>query len=498
MSLRVLFFCSFCFFSFGLEGKTYFQMSDECLKAQEFIFSLKFDEADKVLKEEALKSPDNIAVPWLSESVIFLKIFISEDKDLYAKLTPEWNKLIENTKKTNFNNAWYRFILSDMHLHKGLISLKFNETVSAGSNLKSSYKYLKENKKMFSTFLPDNKNYGLLSCAFSSVPAKYQWLVKIMGFTGDMNAGLKEIETYLNSFQTSKEHQWMKVEAAFIYGMVQHHLNKNAGAAWKMIEPYTKNYKSNLLLNYMRATMAGYAGRNDEMIEILSQRPAYTPNYPFYFMDYLLGLAKMRRLDNDADIYFKIFTVKYKGRNYVKSAYRYLSWITLIKNDRTTAATYYSLCRKNGAAIIEEDKQAEKEAVENTLWPVDLVKARLLFDGKYFDKSMAILNTVSESSLANIRFKLEYNYRKAKIYDEKSEYTTAISLYQQVIEAGKDQTYYYAAYSALQLAFIYEKLGKKDMALKYFKKARDDFDKNEEYRNSIEQKAKAGIKRLDK
>lgn len=473
-------------------------MNEECLKAQSLIYGLKFDEAEKILHNEAIVNHENIAVNWLSESIIFLKIFISEDKDLYTLNEKHWNTLIEKTRKVDFNNAWYRFVLSDMYIHKGLIKLKFNETFSAGSDLKTAYKYLKENRKMFPSFLPDNKNYGLLACAFSSVPAKYQWLAKIIGFQGDMNTGLKEIEDYLNSTLTVKEHEWLRVETAFIYALVQHHLNKNTEIAWKTIEPHTRNYKHNLLLNYMRATIAGYAGRNDEMIDILSQKPPYSVNNPFYYMDFLLGLAKMRRLDTDADIHFKIFTVKYKGKNYVKSAYRNLSWLSLIKNDRATALTYYSLCTKNGVAIIEEDKQAEREALENILWPADLIRARLLFDGKYYDKSMTLLNTVKESSLENLRFKLEFNYRKARIYHEKLDYGHAIPIYLHVMEAGKNQGYYFAAYSALQLGFIYEKQGKKDLAITYFKKAKDDFDKNLEYNNSIEQKAKAGLKRLEK
>jgi tetratricopeptide (TPR) repeat protein len=497
-SRRVLFFCIIIFSVIPCEGMVSFTMNDECIKAQADMYALKFDEAEKILKNEALKDPENIAVPWLSESIVFLKIFISEDKEVYKQQNTHWNNLVDKMRKVEFNNAWYRFVLSDMYLHKGLIKLKFNETFSAGSDLKTAYKYLKENRKMFPSFLPDNKNYGLLACAFSSVPSKYQWLAKLIGFQGDMNTGLREIEDYLNSGLTTREHEWLRVETAFIYALVQHHLNKNTEVAWKHIEPYTRNYKNNLIINYMRATIAGYVGKNDEMIDILSHKPSYQSNSPFYYMDFLLGLAKMRRLDTDADVYFKIFTVKYKGSNYVKSAFRYLSWLSLVKNDRTTALTYYSLCSKHGVAIIEEDKQAEKEAAENVLWPAELIKARLLFDGKYYDKSMALLNGIQESSLSNIRFKLEYHYRKARIHHEKHEYASAISLYMQVMESGKLQTYYFAAYSALQLAYIYEKQGKTDLAITYFKKAKDDFSKNLEYNNSIEQKAKAGLKRLEK
>jgi tetratricopeptide (TPR) repeat protein len=253
-----------------------------------------------------------------------------------------------------------------------------------------------------------------------------------------------------------------------------------------------------MLENYMRATVAGYNGMNDEMIDILKNKPAYHSSYPFYYMDFLLGLAKMRRLDPDAEIYFKIFTVKYKGKHYIKSAYRNLSWLCQTKNDKAGALTYYSLCRKYGSAVIEEDKQAEREAAENLPWPAEIIKARLLFDGKYYDQSIKILKGIKEAELTHIRFTLEFLYRKARIAHERNELAEALKYYEKAIEKGKKQPYYFAAYSALQEGFIYEKQGNFVAARKYFIRAKNDFSENKEYANAIEQKAKAGLKRLEK
>lgn len=499
MFKHVLFFYVL-FFNFNnhVFSATVFNVNEQCLKAQKLIFELKFDEAEKILISEALLNKENIAVPWLSESIVFLKLFISEDADLFEKSNKTWANLIAQTQKYNFNNAWYRHVLSDMYIHRALIRLKFNENFSAGSDVQTAFKYLKENKKMFPSFLADNKNYGLLCCAFSSVPSKYQWLAKIIGFQGDMQTGLKEIEIYLKSDQTYKEHACLRLEAAFIYGMIQHHLNKNSSLAWSTIEPYTRNYKGHLLENYMRATIAGYNGLNDEMIDVLKSKPPYTASYPFYYMDYLLGLAKMRRLDADADVYFKIFTVKYKGKNYLKSAYRNMSWLCQLKNDDNGAKNYYYLAAKKGIAVLEEDKQAEREALENLLWPADILKARLLFDGKYYDLALKTIKSINEKKISHIRFKLELIYRKARIYHEKGNLEEALTLYKNTIEQGSKQAYYYAAYSALQIGFIYEKQNKYDLAKTYFDKAKNDFSANKEYTNSIEQKAKAGLKRIGK
>jgi hypothetical protein len=63
------------------------------------------------------------------------------------------------------------------------------------------------------------------------------------------------------------------------------------------------------------------------------------------------------------------------------------------------------------------------------------------------------------------------------------------------IKLGEGRTEYYAARAALQIGLIYEKEGRKDLALKYFRQciAMKDHD----YKDSLDQKAKAGIERCE-
>lgn len=497
MLIRVLFFYTVFFTNF-LHAKVSFTMTENCLKAQSLLYELKLDQAEKLLKSESSKDPDNIAIDWLEESALFLKVFITEDKAVYDKLKKDWAKMLKDLESKTFNNAWYNFVLSDMHIHQALIHLKFNESISAGTDIKSAFKYLKDNKKKFPAFLPDNKNLGFLTCLFSSVPSKYQWLTKLIGFEGDMDEGLSEINAYLKSGLNTREHVWLKLDAAFMYAMVEHHLNKSPDLAWNTIEPYTRNYKNVVIENYMRATVANYAGKNDEMYTVLMAKPPYAGTTAFYYLDYLLGICKLRKLDAGAENNFMIYTVKYKGKNYIKSAYRYMSWAMQLKGDEANAKTYYAMGVKMGASILEEDKQAEMECKESVIWHTGILKARLQFDGHYLDNALKTLEGINKSQLTSLKFKLEYDYRKARIYHEQGVKSKAIAMYLETIEKGRKSSYYYAAYSALQLGIIYESQGDKSNAKKYYDMAKSGFPENKEYVQSIEQKAKAGLKRIGK
>ncbi len=481
-----------------LQGKPFFKMNDKCLSAQTLIYELRLDEAKAILAEEQVKSPENIAVPWLQEYCLFLTHFIAENEKDFKAANTEWEKYIATAEKLKTGDAWYGFILSDMHLHRASVKLKMNENITAGNDIKKANHLLKINESSFPDFLPDNKNAGMIDALFSAIPDNYKWLGRMLGFDGNLKEGLAKIEKYLNSDLNENEHRCLKLETAFIYSLLQHHFQKNNLLAWNTIDKYTGTYKQNLLVNYMRATIAGNCGYNDEMIRVLSARPSGKKTVPFYYMDYMLGIAKLRRLDKDADQYLKIYTVKFKGQNYIKSAYRYLAWSSIIKGDNTTAATYYSLCKKNGKAYQEEDIQAQKEAAETRLWEKEILRCRLLFDGHYYVAALSLLNTFETGYKGPKKFELELMYRKARIYMETKDFANALLMFDKVISNGKNESYYYAAYSALYMAAIYEELRNPDQAAYYYNKAKDDFPDNKEYRNSIEQKARLGLKRLKK
>jgi tetratricopeptide (TPR) repeat protein len=88
---------------------------------------------------------------------------------------------------------------------------------------------------------------------------------------------------------------------------------------------------------------------------------------------------------------------------------------------------------------------------------------------------------------------LEYSYRIGRIYDALGRKTEAISSYQQALALGQNRREYYGARAALQIGYIYESQGDKKTALIYFRKVIEM--KSHDYKNALDQKAKAGIER---
>jgi len=235
-------------------------------------------------------------------------------------------------------------------------------------------------------------------------------------------------------------------------------------------------------------------GRNDDAINILQFRPQGRTLYPFHFLDYMLGLAKLYRLDKDANVYIQKYLDKFDGINYIKEAHQKLAWFYLLQNKESDYHSHMKLCLSKGKAIIEGDKTAVKEAKEGQKPNQLLLKARLLFDGGYYQRAYDLLSLESINTFIYKKSKLEFSYRLGRITHQLGKIDQAIRYYQKTVDQGRKESYFYACNSALQIAILSEERNNIIKAKEYYNLCLKI--KPDEYRNGLHAKAKAGLNRL--
>ena len=127
-------------------------------------------------------------------------------------------------------------------------------------------------------------------------------------------------------------------------------------------------------------------------------------------------------------------------------------------------------------------------------WPNPLLlKARLLNDGGYHTDAYKLLSGKTDDDFPKEEEKLEFAYRVARILDDLNKPDDAIRNYLIAIKIGETRKEYYAARAAIQIAMIYENRNQKKLAISYYQKCLNMDD--HEYKNSLDQRAKAGIER---
>jgi len=467
------------------------EFNANCKLAYQSIFKLKLNEGIQLLEKEKKNNASNYMPYFIENYADFLKLFVNDNKALYNSIAPKVEKRLSKLKSAKANSPYYLYTQADMHLQWAFCKLKFGDNISAIFEIKKAHSMLQENQKKYPEFKPNIKSLGLLHTIFGAIPDKYKFGAKLLGFKGTIEVGLKELNSVLQD-----ENFQFKEETIILYTLLLLHLKKDETNAWNMIDKTEITLGDNLLNYFIAATVASHTGKNDQVISILSDKPSGNEYYSFPFLDFLLGSAKLNALDESADVSLQKFITQNKGRSYQKEAYRKLAWYYLMKGD-------VALYKKNMQEILllkdaptDEDKSAQKEAEKKIIPNKELLKARVLFDGNQYEKALTIMQNISINQLTRTFDKVEYYYRKARILDELNKDTDAIKNYLIAIQKGEQIDSYLAANACIKIAQIFEKSKKPNNAVLYYKKALTLV--KDEYADSIDAEAKAGLNRLGK
>lgn len=486
----------FIFLLFSLQSFAGFDFNTNCRNAYEDIINLKFKAAKTKLDTERKINTGNTIPVFLDNYIDFFMLIIGENPNDFSALQKNKDIRLRKLEKEDSKSPWYLYSQAEVNLQWAFIHVKFGEYLAAVGEINKAYKLLEDNQSKHPGFLPNMKSMGLLHAIIGTVPDNYKWAVNIMGIDGTIKQGVKELNTVVAQSQTNTEYNYLLTESLFLLSFVELNLSKDKDNIEKLYSTLKSISEYNPLLTFAKASIAIKTSRNNDAISFLEKRQESSEQYPFYYLDLLTGEAKLNRLDMDADIYIKKYIDNFKGAGYIKTAYQKLGWFSLLVGDNAAYSKNMNLVIAKGNDIADEDKQALKEAESGETPNLKLLKARLLFDGGYYLQALTILvKEGNAKEFTSEKDQLEFTYRLGRIYHSWGKPDDAISYYEMTIKNGAKSTYYFAANASLQLGLIYEEKADYKKARKYFEMC-PSF-KNKEYRNSIAQKAKAGLNRIE-
>lgn len=458
------------------------------------IVELKLDEAGQLITQLKVHQPDNLAIDFIEDYIDFIKLYISEDPALLRALANNEDLRLKKINQAAPKNSPYtRYVLAEINLHWAIIHIKFGNYLSSFTRVKRAYQLLQENVKNFPQFSPNLKSLGIIHAMMSTVPDELKWILKTLsGMEGTMAQAKAELEQVI---QYADQNDFIfKNETIVMYGLLVANFENDVQSAWNLIRKCNLDPTISPLITYIYTHLSLKNGENDQAIQYLQARPIGKDYYPFPFLDYLLGITKLRRLDEDAQHYLTQFTLGFKGLHYIKECYQKLGWAELIKKNKQGYVDYLQKAKKLGVAVVDEDKQAMREAQSQHVPNEVLLKARLLSDGGYHQQAEKILLSHMDLLKPNNTHHFEATYRLARIYHLQKKYNQAIPSYLQAIDHSKGQSGHYACASYLYTGQIYEGLHYPKLAKYYFEKCLNE--NPSDYGASLHQKAKSGLNRV--
>lgn len=477
-------------------GYSQTRFTPTCKDAINEIAALRFDKAGQLLDEERRKHPDNRVVEFLEDYRDFLEIFISEDEALYEAALERRDARLEQINNLPDDHKYKDYMKGEIYLHWAPIRGKMGDRFRAALELNKAYRLLKENYRKHPSFIPGHAGLGVIEVLIGTIPEKYEWLADLLNLEGTIKGGKARIVNMLS--HSDKDTSWAFLEYPTLFMLSFIEMNTQQEVDKTIMQRYEKYHRKGILkhqplLVFAYGNLLQKKRKNEKALTILNTYEKSPGQYPFYYLDYMRGLAYLYKNSPKCIEYFNAYLEDFPGRHYIKSSYQKKAWYYLVNGDVSRYKNNIQNAAEKGEDFIGVDKSAAKEAESKNIPDVRLLKAHLAFDGGYYEQALKALNNF-DSEGKSPRQIVEWHYRNGRVLHEQERLNKALTFYEKAFRKGKDMEAYFAANAALMAGHIYEKKGRHRKALEHYENCLDL--SGFEYELSIHQKAEAGKARL--
>lgn len=496
--LQCLLFCLLlCQPALAVEEQNDVVFSPKLQKAYFEIQKLRLPAARALIDDQRDETPDNPFIAYLDSYADLHYLLIAEDRARYKVFTQQQDKRLDHVGKLSEKSPYKRLFQADIRLHSAFAKLKFGNEVSGSWDIIKAYRLLAENRKKFPAFTPTLKSLGLLHVLIGSIPENYVWIAKILGLKGNIGLGIRELR------EVVEEEPFFRQEAELIDLLLHAYTLQLSPEQQMRIRRLPQEQPDNLLLHFFATTVLMKENKSEEAAQILAEAPAGKDYTPFPFLNYLRGEIALQKGEYEESFgFYSRFLKQYSGFNYIKDSHFKMFMCRWLMNRDQDAVPYIRQVTQTGSKIIEADQFAERFANEFAAGKISarqkvLYKARYATDGGYLTKAFELMKSISEKSFGTTYEKAEYNYRMARILQKSGRVNECMPFYERSIALGQTDAAAggFAASSALQMGYIHQQKAENQKAVLFFKQAMSF--KKHEYKNSIDNKARAALTTLE-
>ena len=271
------FFCVLLFLSIPVssnvqakESSFYVKFTPKLQRAYFEIQKLKIQSARDLIDEERAANADNGLVQYLDNYADLHYLLISEDKEAFKKLLEKEDERLSKLDKLPDSSLYKKLFQAEIRIHWAFAKIKFGNEISGAWDIIKAYRLSDQNYQRFPSFIPTLKSLGLLHILIGSVPENYTWVTKILGLKGNVQLGVKEIETVI------RDEPFFRQEAQLIDLLMHAYTLQLSTAQLEKLKQLPKDQPDNLLLHFFATTILMKEGNSREASWYLNNAPAGT------------------------------------------------------------------------------------------------------------------------------------------------------------------------------------------------------------------------------
>ncbi|MBK3516030.1 hypothetical protein [Carboxylicivirga marina] len=360
-------------------------------------------------------------------------------------------ELFANTFHKDIDQFEVQFDVSDRQ-QLMLVTLLIQQSLlhwNSGSNTdgaRSFYKAHRLFRRINAESYPNEyqKLQAIFNVFLSQIPVNYQFWASLFGLEGDLNKGLSEMKQYAQTNINNQEAQVLYSYCLLKFG------NARKKETILLIQQSQNN--ASPILNFVLASLAVKNRMGQDGLDFMESIEAKQFD-SFPLLQYQHARVKLNQLDTNSYNALQSFLSNYSGNSFKTDAMMRQAWYFHIQHDNQKRDSLIQIIHQQTKLPTTNDRQAAKEVAQLKSVPVDLLKARLLYDGGFYNGAHQLLSTIDPNELESF-YLAEFFYRLAKIDVELNKHLEAIQSFDKVIEVTQNDTRYIGPYAAIEAAKI--------------------------------------------
>lgn len=466
------------------------QLTANSRRAYAEVLKLRLGPARALLQLELASTPAAPAPLLVANSADFAELVISQDTRRYEELIESQEAHLDALDQAPAS-ALRNYAQAEITIHLGLSQLLFKHLVVGGYHLRHGYQQMQAVVKQYPSFAPARKTLGICQFAIGSLPEGYHWLLRLLGLTADVDAGLQNL-----AFAAAQPSDF-QTESQIYLALIREGYYKRPEESLRLIERLHAQQPDNLLFSYLLLSVHKRQHHGDAALADYRARPAGPGYLPVAYLHHMAADLLLYQGDYlGSERENLTFLRQYAGRHYRKdTAFKLYLAAWLGGQPAATVARYREQINQPGPTEIEEDNYAQHYYHEGQMLNPILTRARLQIDGGYNQLALFTLRSFHATPTVLLRDQIEEPYRRARAYMGLNRPDSARFYFERTLSlSGTAAPYYFAPQAALELGYMAQRAGKKAQARAYFEQALGY--PLHEYKNSTDAKANLALREL--
>ncbi|MCI4666826.1 MAG: hypothetical protein MRZ79_01600 [Bacteroidia bacterium] len=461
------------------------------IRVESFLYNFQLDDAKRLAKQMPTEGHKQFYLAHIE----MYRFFATQDSRYSTEIKSNWKEYIKAINELPKEER--EILMAELYGKRAIVEFLERNYVLATRFARNSFNQVQAYDKAYPNRPESLKMLGLFNVVLGNVPRRYQWLANLLGFTGDLEKGLDQLE------EAGKRSPLLRHEATLMLSTIERNMLDDPHLALERLKKERLKEKSNIVLDYFTASALMRVKKNEEALAILKNRGRFdlekVQKIPFW--DYLLGKACYFKNDYTmAQRHLAVFVKDYKGKLMRTDAYFRLGMSLTLHKRYDLGKPFFELIASEDHGGFDEDEYAQFMAKkfskeEPNGVTQSLFKARNYFDGGYYPKALAILRQMNYLIPKDAASRTELNYRFARVYHSMGQIPFAEKYYHAAIDSeGAAEYTYLKAYASYFLGEIARAQGRKTLAINNYKHALKY--ENYFYQSGLENRCKSALSGL--